>query len=134
MAVKNLQKTRVFVGFYSDLILSGNFQNKQSLYDEQLVQFDLMNQFYTRKGERVMLPNFGSNIWNYLFEPYSDTVINLIKQDVQSVIASDIRVQLLNLNVQTYNTGVIVQIELFYNQLNTASTLELDFNQQTASI
>jgi phage baseplate assembly protein W len=133
MAITNLQKSRVFVGFYSDLILSGNFQNKQKLYDIELVKFDLMNQFYTRKGERVMWPNFGSAIWDYIFEPYNDTTINLITQDVQNVVNSDSRVQLLNLNVQTYDTGVVIQVELFYNQFQTAETFELTFDQQAAN-
>jgi len=35
-----------------------------TLTDMALVKQDLLNEFNTRKGERVMRPNFGSIIWD----------------------------------------------------------------------
>ena len=40
-----------------------------TLTDADLVKRDLLNHFYTRIGERVMRPTFGSVIWDYLMEP-----------------------------------------------------------------
>ena len=36
------------------------------LYDLDIIKQDLINHFYTRKGERVMNPDFGSIIWDLL--------------------------------------------------------------------
>jgi phage baseplate assembly protein W len=45
-------------------------QNKKfRLTDIELVKRDLLNHFQIRKGEKLMNPNFGSIIWNMLFEP-----------------------------------------------------------------
>ena len=33
-----------------------------SLFDQELIKRDLLNEFHTRKGERLMKPNFGSII------------------------------------------------------------------------
>jgi phage baseplate assembly protein W len=44
------------------------------LYDFELVKQDLLNQFNTRRGERVMNPSFGTIIWDLLYEPLTPNV------------------------------------------------------------
>ena len=41
-------------------------------YDLDLAKQDLLNNFNTRKGERVMMPTFGSIVWDMLFEPLDE--------------------------------------------------------------
>ena len=41
-------------------------------YDLDLARQDLLNHFNTRKGERIMLPEFGSIVWDMLFEPLDE--------------------------------------------------------------
>ena len=45
-----------------------------TLTDTNLIKRDLLNHFYTKKGERVMRPNFGSIIWDMLMEPETPTL------------------------------------------------------------
>jgi phage baseplate assembly protein W len=42
---------------------------KYRLTDLELIKRDLLNHFAIRKGEKLMDPNFGSIIWNMIFEP-----------------------------------------------------------------
>ena len=44
----------------------------QRLYDIELAKQDLLNEIYTRKGERVMEPEFGSIVWELLFDPIGE--------------------------------------------------------------
>ena len=37
-----------------------------SLFDQELIKRDLLNEFQTRRGERLMKPNFGSIIHDLL--------------------------------------------------------------------
>ena len=46
-----------------------NIRAPYSLYDDDLVKRDLLNEFQTRKGERLMRPDFGSIIHDLLMEP-----------------------------------------------------------------
>ena len=58
------------------------------LYDLALAKQDLLNHFNTRKGERIMMPEFGSIVWDMLFEPLDDFTIGLIDADVRLIIKS----------------------------------------------
>ena len=42
---------------------------KYRLTDFELVKQDLINHFNIRKGEKLMKPDFGTVIWDMLFEP-----------------------------------------------------------------
>jgi len=66
--------SQFYVGFSSVDISNTN----SKLYDFALIQQDIINQFNTRKGERVMLPTFGSIIWDVIMEPMTDEIFDLL--------------------------------------------------------
>ena len=49
-----------------------------TLTGRELVVEDLMNHIMTRKGERVMMPTYGSIIHDMIFEPLTAETITLI--------------------------------------------------------
>ena len=49
-----------------------------SLTNIDIVKRDINNQFATPMGERLMLPDFGTNIYSYLFDPFDDYTKNAI--------------------------------------------------------
>ena len=46
-----------------------------SLVDGDVIVRDLLNEFYTKKGERLMRPNFGSVIWDLLMNPNTSCLL-----------------------------------------------------------
>jgi len=40
----------------------------------------------TRRGERVMLPEFGSNLMDAVFEPLNDTILKFLSRDLKETI------------------------------------------------
>jgi hypothetical protein len=58
---------------------------KFRLTDLELVKRDLLNHFSIRKGEKLMDPNFGSIIWNMLYEPLTADVKSSIVEDVKRI-------------------------------------------------
>ena len=64
----NYVTERIYKGFSSN---NPNAVNGV-LYDTELIKQDIYNHFMTARGERVMLPNFGSIIWDYLYEPLDE--------------------------------------------------------------
>ena len=97
------------------------------LSDIELVKRDLLNEFYTRKGERVMRPNFGSIIWDLLMNPEDTFTIDEIRDDIERIVAKEQRVQLLDVNIFTSDHSVRAEVELNYVILNSKDTLFLEF-------
>lgn len=110
-----------------------NRSKKFRITDFELVKQDLTNHFNIRKGEKLMNPDFGTVIWDSIFEPLSDDVRNLIVQDVKKVIANDPRVSAQNVIVTQFDRGIQIEIDLIYISTNQRGPLVLNFDQSQAN-
>lgn len=99
--------------------------------DFELVKQDLINNFNIRKGEKLMNPDYGTVIWDTIFEPLDDTTRNTIMQDVKRVISHDPRVGAQNVIVTQYDRGIQIEIDLIYISTNQRSLLNLKFDRDT---
>lgn len=108
---------------------------KFRLTDINLIKQDLINHFNIKKGEKLMQPNFGTIIWNLLFEPMTDAVEQAIIDDVKTIVGYDPRTSLQNINITEYQNGIQISIDLLYIPTNQSATLSLQFdsNSQTLS-
>ncbi|KKL88778.1 hypothetical protein LCGC14_1921310 [marine sediment metagenome] len=80
---------------------SFEFQSKGTfrLNDIELVKLDLLNHIFTRRGERVMEPDFGTSIPDLPFEPLTDELVEIVEDELTIVFEFDPRVELLDLRV-----------------------------------
>jgi phage baseplate assembly protein W len=104
-----------------------------SLTDMELVQVDLLSHIYTRKGDRIMMPNFGTRIPDMVFEPLDDFTLAIINEDLRAVVAYDPRVNLLNLVItplQDSNT-ITASLTLLYVELNLVGNMDININVAT---
>lgn len=102
---------------------------KYKLTDFDLVKRDLQNHFAIRRGEKLMNPEFGTIIWDMLFEPMSDETKNIIMQDVKKIIANDPRIAAKNVLVTQFDRGIQLEIELIYVSTNQVGTIIAKFDQ-----
>jgi phage baseplate assembly protein W len=121
---------RKFKGFSTVNKQWGNFK----LYDIDLAKQDLLNELYTRKGERIMSPDFGSIIWDLLFDPITDQTIELIQEDMLRILTKDPRLELKQLDVREDIDSQIITVAIILNYVPTATLTELiaTFNRDTA--
>jgi phage baseplate assembly protein W len=54
----------------------------------KMIKSDLMHLIFTAKGSRVRLPDFGTNLLQYLFSPNTTLVLNDIKSELQNDISN----------------------------------------------
>lgn len=123
-----MTQRKLFIGFSTQ-----EMEGKRgwSVADIQLIKRDLLNHFYTRKGERVMLPTFGTIIWDLLFEPFTDSIKGAIEADVRRVVKSDPRVALQGVNVSTSANGITVAVELKYVPYDSIGTFSMEFDRRS---
>jgi phage baseplate assembly protein W len=125
-----LSTPKKYKGFSSVNSRSENF----TLYDFDLIKQDLINHFYTRQGERLMQPNFGTIIWSLLFEPLTEQLKDLILQNVNEILNHDPRIQASNVVVTPYDTGLQIEATLKYIPYNIQQNLQLKFDQANGLI
>lgn len=112
------------------------FSTKDKLYppytltDIELVKQDIMNTFDTRKGERVMMPEFGSRIYEYLFEQLDHRTREAILDDAKQVIATEPRVEMISIDLIESEQAITLQIELLFKPQNTAEKLYVQFQRE----
>jgi phage baseplate assembly protein W len=103
--------------------------NSFALYDINLIKQDIINHFHIRQGEKLENPEFGTIIWELLFDPLTEDVKNLIIENVKTVINSDPRVKTDQVTVSVYETGIQVECELTYLPYNISEALRFKFDQ-----
>jgi phage baseplate assembly protein W len=103
-----------------------------SMSNIDLVKRDLLNHIYTSKGERVMMPNFGTRIPTLAFEPNDERTRKIVEDDLREVINYDPRVKLINLSVAslTDNNAIIALADLLYVEFNVRDVLHIEVNTQ----
>ena len=119
------RRSQLFKGFSTQ---GRTFQDPK-LYDIELVKQDLFNHFNIRKGEKLENPEFGTNIWQYLFDPLDDQTKNAIVEDVQTVINYDPRVTLDQLEIDEYEHGIQITLSVLYIGYGLGETFNLLFDQ-----
>lgn len=100
------------------------------LTDIDLIKRDILNHFYTRKGERVMYPKFGSIIWDLLFEPLDESNKEAIISDATNIVTSEPRVNVSDIRVTEFEHGVRLEIDVLYKPLDALGTLEVEFDRR----
>jgi len=98
----------------------------------ELVKQDLLNHIYTIKGERVMMPNFGTRIPTLTFEPNDEITKSIIREDLNEVFNYDPRVSLVSLNILTLpdNNAIIALADLLYIEFNVRDVLKIEVASQ----
>jgi phage baseplate assembly protein W len=108
---------------------SNEIKNNFKLYDIDLVKRDLMNHFYIRKGEKLENPNFGTIIWDMLFENFTSEVRRLITEDVEQIINYDPRVRVNALTIDSTDQGIRIQADVVYLPFNVNERMTFDFDK-----
>lgn len=105
------------------------------LKDQALIIRDLLNHLAIRKGEKLHNPNFGSIIWNTLFEPLSPTIKEDIRKDVERIVNYDPRIRQLNRVVVTeYENGLRIDVEITFSSTDQRANLQLEFDRNTQQL
>jgi phage baseplate assembly protein W len=104
------------------------------LYDINLVKQDLINHFYIRKGEKLENPEFGTVIWDMLFEPFTPDVKEIIAKDVEAIVNYDPRITVQEVQIDSTDQGMRIQVELIYRPFNITEKMTLDFDKNNRVI
>ena len=118
--------SRTYKGFSS----VSSDANSFSLYDFSLIKQDILNHFNIRQGEKLENPEFGTIIWDVLFEPLTDQLKDLIRRNVETIVNYDPRVSAQEVIVTSYESGIQIECVLTYLPYNISEALQLRFDRE----
>ena len=99
------------------------------LYDMELIKQDIINNFHIRQGELLSNPEFGTIIWDVLFEPLTERLQTAIAENITQVINSDPRVSVDSITVDQYESGIQIECTLTYLPYNISESMRLTFDE-----
>jgi len=112
----------------------GNKSTKTRLEDSELIKRDLMNHFNIRKGEKLMNIEFGTIIWDVLFEPLTEDLRDAIVEDVTEIANYDPRIITESVLVDEYENGILVEVSIRYKNTSEVESMRFMFDQNQASV
>jgi phage baseplate assembly protein W len=124
-SVSDSQQSFTYKGFSSK-----ETNNTFKLNDIDLVKQDLINHFYIRKGEKLMNPDFGTVIWDLLFEPFTEEVKQLITKDVEQIINYDPRIAINAVIIDSTDMGIRIEADITYLPFNINERMTFDFDKE----
>jgi phage baseplate assembly protein W len=104
------------------------------LYDINLIKQDIINNFHIRQGEKLSDPEFGTIIWDVLFEPLTEELKNAIIENVSNIINYDPRVEVNSITVDNYESGIQIECSLVYLPYNISESMRLKFDESAGFI
>jgi phage baseplate assembly protein W len=116
--------------FYKGFSSVNNSDQNSSLYDFDLIKQDILNNFNTRRGERLMRPNYGSIIWDLLMEPLTSDIRQQLTDNITAICTADPRATPIQIDLTEYAQGYLLELTLKLVNTDQSSTLKLDFNQE----
>jgi phage baseplate assembly protein W len=112
-----------FIGFST----IGKRTGTAVLQDKELAKRDLLNHFYTRRGERLGEPEFGSILPELIFEQLDQLVVDAADDDVRRIIDLDPRWKLRDYDISTETHNIIITVQLEYVPDLSTDTLVLEY-------
>ena len=114
-----------YIGFNTQ-----NQYKKFTLLDFDLIKRDLLNAFNIRQGQLPGRPDYGTTLWDYLFENQIEAVQQGIINEVQRVAGGDPRIYISDVNVFPQQNGMLIELQLLTQGASTAEMLSIFFDQQ----
>jgi phage baseplate assembly protein W len=107
---------------------------KFTLTDSKLVIRDIINAFSIKQGDKVGQPTYGTNLWNYLFEPNTADVRTEMETEIRRVIAEDTRVMLNSVAIFPQENGVLFELEVAFDPFNQPTVIGLQMDKGTGFV
>jgi phage baseplate assembly protein W len=101
------------------------------LYDFEVAKQDLINRLSVRKGERVENPEFGTIIYDAIFEPFTEGLKDAIVEDITANLNADPRIATEEILVTEADKGIAIQATITYVPLNITEKLRFNFDENS---
>lgn len=120
-------------GGVGGIVKSLNTGKKFKLVDSQLVIRDFLNAINIRQGQKVGQPQYGTTLWDFIFEPNTLDVQYALETELKRIVSLDPRIIFNSVKVYPQENGILTEIEFAISPFNQAQLLNVFFNMNKNS-
>lgn len=127
---KDLVKDYTYKDVSTDIEITPDDRDIKTSLDIGAIQNGIENLFMFARGERIILPEFGFNLYKYIHEPINEfTAKNIGMELVQTFNRWEPRITIINLNIEPIVEDHMYYITLEYKVPSLTSDKVLNFNK-----
>ena len=104
---------------------------KFKLTDVQLVIQDFINALNIPLGSKVGQPDYGTTLWNFVFDPNTIDVQIAIENEIRRVASLDPRIDINIIKAFPQDLGILIETQISILPFNNPLTVGVYLNQQT---
>ena len=122
------------IATYKGFSTVGKVRAPYTLIDGDLIKADLLNELYTKRGERLMRPTYGTRIWDILMNPLDQYVIAEIKEDIERIVEKDSRVEMTDIFTEVLDHTIRITLHLKFKPYLSEDTLYVEYAKDNVEI
>ena len=119
------------VDYTTNIGRSAVSSTKYSVVDDEAVILNFLNALNIPQGSKPGKPSYGTNLWNFIFEPNDHETSTQLKEELIRVARLDPRIILNNVTIYAKDNGIVASIELAVSPANQVRDIAILFNQET---
>jgi hypothetical protein len=133
----------VYTDLHLDLIMNNNIGNGLNPvesndivadYDSNAIRNSLYNIFTTKKGQKLLSPNFGGSLDQYLFEGITEFKAKILGNNILESAAQEPRIEVQNVQVMPMPEENQYYVLFVYKLLNIGKVDRFQINFQANNI
>ena len=127
---RTINKNYTFKDVSLDMSPTTNNLDIATSLDYAAIQNGIENMFMFLPGERVLLPDFGNNLYRYVYEKDNNTTAGRLVDEIRTMFDKwEPRVKILDIQVELNPDDNSIQLYIFYNVPSLDKEKVLNFNK-----
>ena len=112
---KTLEKNYLFKDLRTDLRKDSKDRDIDTSIDENAINNSITNMFLFSPGERIIQPEFGNNLYQYVYEPITDLTAKKLGREILSMFERwEARVEILDLIITPFPDDNLYHVQVIY--------------------
>jgi phage baseplate assembly protein W len=92
---------------------------------------DFINALNITKGQKVGQPEFGTDLWSYVFEPATADVQSRLENEIRRIASIDPRLVLNSVIAYPQENGILIEVEIAVVPFNNPRNINIYFDNLT---
>lgn len=131
--VRNVTRTGVDGGI-GNITQQPLMGKKFRLVDTQLVIQDFLNAISIKQGDKVGRPDYGTTIWNYVFDQNTPELRAQIETELRRIASSDPRLSIGTIQLYSQENGILAEMEISVSPFNNVVQFGFFLNKFDGSV